>query len=549
MRALSRTQAIIEFSPDGTILTANANFCSAMGYELAEIEGHHHRMFVDPAYAATPDYADFWKRLAAGEPANRTFKRIAKGGREIWIEASYNPLIGPDGKPYRVVKVATDVTAKQLESRDARAKLEPVSRAMAVIEFDLDGTIITANENFLSAMGYRLEEIVGKHHRMFMPAGEAETPEYAEFWARLRRGEFTSDEYLRIAKGGREVWIQASYNAVFDDEGRPYRVVKYATDVTARKSSINTLGQHLSMLAAGNLSCAVDTAFPGDLDALRHAFNDTVGHMTRIMKQLRETSSELREATGEILSGTNDLAQRTTRQAASIEETSATIEELSHAVAENARRTETANANSLSVSEGTTEAGEVMAKANQAMQDISQSSAKISNIVGLIEDITFQTNLLALNASVEAARAGEAGKGFAVVAEEVRRLAQSAAGASLEIKGLIEKSVNAVAVGSRLVSDAAARLDSVVGRVQDNTGVMADIARANAEQAKAIAEVAAAVHQMDEMTQHNAALVEESNAAIEQTEAQAHELDRMVDFFVFDAPPAARSRPRPAVAA
>ncbi|MBU1304015.1 MAG: PAS domain S-box protein [Alphaproteobacteria bacterium] len=567
MKAFSLTHAIIEFDPTGKILTANPNFCKALGYDLAEIAGQHHRMFVDPVYATSPEYQAFWTALAAGTSSTMTFKRIAKGGREIWIEASYNPLIGPDGKVYRVIKIATDVTTKQLESRDARAKLEPVSRAMAVIEFDLTGNILTANENFCKTLGYSLDEIVGQHHRMFMPPGQAALTSYAEFWHKLARGEFASDEYLRIGKGGREVWIQACYNAVFDDEGRPYRVVKYATDITGRKSSINALGEHLHMLAAGNLACTLTEPFPGDMDLLREAFNDTVARITEIIKRLRLTSSELRSATGEILSGTNDLAERTTRQAASIEETSATIEALTQVVAENAKRTETANANSISVSDGTSEAGAVMAQANQAMEGISLSSARISNIVGLIEDITFQTNLLALNASVEAARAGDAGKGFAVVAEEVRRLAQSAAGASSEIKALIEKSVDAVAVGSRLVSDAAVKLNTVVDRVHDNTGLMAEIARANSEQAKAIADVSMAVHQMDEMTQHNAALVEQSNAAIEQTEGQAHELDKLVDVFVFDdratqqagrtataprlhtvpkAPPARPAPPRPA---
>ncbi|MGV8855499.1 MAG: methyl-accepting chemotaxis protein [Devosia sp.] len=549
MTAFSLSHAIIEFDLQGKILAANPGFLSALGYQLAEVQGKHHRMFVDPTYAASAEYAAFWHKLAKGETVSATFKRVGKGGKEVWIEASYNPLLGRDGKAYRVIKIATDVTEKQLESRDARAKLEPVSRAMAVIEFDLDGTVLTANKNFCTTMGYSLSEIVGQHHRMFVPPELAKSAEYAEFWAKLRRGEFASDEYLRIGKGGKEVWIQASYNAVFDDDGKTYRVVKYATDITARKSAINALGAQMQLLAAGNLICAIETPFPGDLDSIRMAFNDTVHKFNGIIRKLRTTSAELRSATGEILAGTNDLADRTTRNAAAIEETSAAVTQLSQIVAENATRTETANTNAISVATVSEEAGTVMTQATHAMEDISSSSAKISNIIGMIDDIAFQTNLLALNASVEAARAGDAGKGFAVVAVEVRRLAQSAAGASADVKALVEQSVAGVAVGSRLVSSAATKLNAVSARVQENTGLMGEIARANAAQARSIAEVATAIHQMDEMTQHNAALVEQTNAAIEQTEGQATELDQLVDVFVLETAsgrPADRSSAAPA---
>lgn len=532
MAALSKSQAFIEFEPDGTIITANENFLAVMGYEGSEVEGRHHSMFLEQEYASSPEYKEFWTNLTAGEFQRARFKRLGKGGKEVWIEASYNPLIGSDGKVYRIIKVASDVTERHQESADARGQISAISRSQAVIEFKLDGTILTANENFCSALGYRLEEIRGQHHRVFVTPEEASGPEYQEFWRKLSSGEFWSGEYKRIGKGGREVWIQASYNPIFDASGRPYKVVKYATDITARKAAVNELSHVLELLAQGNLNCSIDGEFPGELEQVRLAFNETVDRFGNIVQELRETASALRAATGEILAGTNDLAERTTRQAAAIEETSAAVEQLSQAVTANAQRAESARTNAKSVSDGAIEAGDVMGEANLAMEDVTAQAAKISNIIGMIDDIAFQTNLLALNASVEAARAGEAGKGFAVVAVEVRRLAQAAADASKDVKGLIERSSEAVAKGSKLVSSATDRLGSMVSQVRENAELMDEIARANGEQANAIAEVSSAVRQMDEMTQHNAALVEETNAAIEQTDGQASRVDSLIDVFV-----------------
>ncbi len=291
-------------------------------------------------------------------------------------------------------------------------------------------------------------------------------------------------------------------------------------------------GTVLSALAETDLTRRVEGQFQGAFGRLKHDVNAVADRLTDIVGQLRETSGSVKTATGEILMGANDLAERTTRQAAAIEETSAAMEQLAGTVVENARRADDANTRSRRVAENAEETGAVMTDANQAMQRIADSSSRISNIIGLIDDIAFQTNLLALNASVEAARAGEAGKGFAVVAIEVRRLAQSAAEASAEVKALIDQSASQVSAGSRLVADATTRIEAMITGVRDNVALIEAIATASRDQSSAITEVSAAVRQMDEMTQHNAALVEETNAAIEQTEAQANELDRIVDIFV-----------------
>ncbi|RYE44596.1 MAG: methyl-accepting chemotaxis protein [Hyphomicrobiales bacterium] len=297
---------------------------------------------------------------------------------------------------------------------------------------------------------------------------------------------------------------------------------------------LNEAGDVLEALAEADLTRRMDGAYEGEFARLKHNTNTVAEKLTDIVTQLKKTSFDLKTATGEILSGANDLSERTTKQAATIEETSAAMEQLATTVLANAQRAAGASENAGQVTTTAEAGGAVMLSANAAMGRITESSAKISNIIGLIDDIAFQTNLLALNASVEAARAGDAGKGFAVVAVEVRRLAQSAASASAEVKALIEQSASQVQGGSKLVAEAAAKLEQMLVAVRGNRELLEGIARDSREQASAIEEVNTAVRQMDEMTQHNAALVEQTNAAIEQTEAQASELDRIVAVFTVD---------------
>ncbi len=235
VNAIKKSQAVIEFKMDGTIITANENFLNAMGYSLFEVQGKHHSMFAEPAYAASAEYRAFWEKLGRGEFEAGEFKRLGKGGREVWIQASYNPIFDEEGRPFKVVKYAVDVTDQKKQSADFEGQIEAIGKSQAVIEFNMDGTIITANDNFLQTMGYALHEIQGQHHRMFADPILAASPEYAAFWEALNRGEFASGEYKRLGKGAKEVWINASYNPIMDLNGNPFKVVKYASDITAQK--------------------------------------------------------------------------------------------------------------------------------------------------------------------------------------------------------------------------------------------------------------------------------------------------------------------------
>ena len=235
LSAISKSQAVIEFNMDGTIIHANENFCATVGYSLDEIKGQHHRMFAEPELAASQEYQDFWRNLNLGNFDSGEYKRLGKNGKEIWIQASYNPIMDMNGKPFKVVKYATDITAQKLSSADASGQLKAISKSQAVIEFNMDGTILTANENFCTTLGYTLAEIQGQHHRMFAEAAYAASPEYLAFWQNLNAGQFDAGEYKRLGKGGKEVWIQASYNPIMDMNGKPFKVVKYASDITAQK--------------------------------------------------------------------------------------------------------------------------------------------------------------------------------------------------------------------------------------------------------------------------------------------------------------------------
>ncbi len=471
LEALGRSQAVIEFEPDGKIITANANFLAVMGYGLDEIVGKHHSIFVDPADVKTDAYQTFWRDLRDGRYQSAEFKRLGKGGREVWIQATYNPVLDRSGKVVRVVKFATDVTARKLEGAEVRGQIAAIHRAQAVISFNPDGTVIDANDNFLSAMGYGRDEVVGKHHAMFMPANERDTPAYKAFWDELRAGKFKSDEFRRVGKNGKDIYIQATYNPIFDMAGRLIKVTKLATDIT------EAVGRRKARQAA-------QADITRDLD-------EVAGMVAR--------SNVAAESA-------NDIAGTT---ASNVQAVAAGAEELAASVAEISRQVGVA----LTVSEEAVQQAET---ATKVVSGLATAAQKIDQVVELINNIAGQTNLLALNATIEAARAGEMGKGFAVVASEVKQLAAQTSKATDEIAAEIAgvQSITTEAVSTIAgISSTITRINGVSSSIataveqqaavtQDMSGNMQTAARGVDSIAHSLSEISGSVRTINTATEN-----------------------------------------------
>jgi len=436
---------------------------------------------------------------------------------------------------------------------ELRSMVAAIDRSQAVIQFDLDGTVREANANFLSVLGYELDDIVGRHHRMFVDPAEVDGPAYADFWRRLNAGEFITDKFVRYGRNGRRVVIEASYNPVFDATGRAYKVVKFAVDVTAveeererrlqaerQAAAIQTAvvqgtARGLSAMAAGDLAYRIQEDFPGDYAALRDNFNAAMAALDEAVGVIGINAVAMQSGAHEISSAADDLSRRTERQAASLEQTAAALDQITATV----RRTaENAQAADSVVGQGRSQAevgATVVRRAVAAMGEIEHSSGQINQIIGVIDEIAFQTNLLALNAGVEAARAGEAGRGFAVVASEVRALAQRSAEAAKEIKTLISSSAGQVKQGVDLVRQSGEVLTGIADRIAEVTTLMAEVRASTQEQSVGLAEVNTAVNEMDQVTQQNAAMVEQSTAASLNLTREAAELAALVGRFTVSA--------------
>jgi methyl-accepting chemotaxis protein len=538
--AFSKSMAMIEFRMDGTIISANDKFLQTIGYTLAEIQGKHHSMFVQADERNSPAYREFWARLNRGEYQATAFKRIGKGGKEIWIQASYNPIMDSKGKPVRVVKCATDITAETISNMERAGQIAAIGRSQAVIQFRLDGTIVTANQNFLDAMGYSLAEIQGKHHSMFVETRERESTAYKDFWGRLNRGEYQAGEFKRIAKGGKEVWILATYNPIVDEKGKAFGVIKFATEVTSQKlKAADTSGQieaiHKSqaviefkmdgtILSANPNFLAVTGYSLGEIQGRHHSMfmlpeerdsaayrnfwaqlnqgNYQAGEYKRIGKGGKEiwiqaSYNPILDLNGrpcKVVKYATDVTEKTLIRmraerarnlidavAAGSEQMSASIQEISVTM-EKSRETAS---RAVTQSSSASEQAERLDLAAHAME----------GIVELIGSITGQINLLALNATIESARAGEAGRGFAVVAGEVKSLAGQAKHATDKITAEIatlndisSQVIGALAGIREAISHVNEFVATTAAAVEEQSVVTADM---SSNMQKAAAELAA----------------------------------------------------------
>lgn len=424
------------------------------------------------------------------------------------------------------------------QNQDYIGQIKAIEKSQAVIQFNMDGTIITANQLFLDAVGYSLDEIQGQKHSMFVEPDEARSPQYREFWAKLNRGEFDHGEYKRIGKHGKEIWLQATYNPIFDVNGKPYKVVKFANDITKQVNSNQSLELifadidfMMKSLAAGDLTRQITHDYDGVYGECKDNINAVVDQLSEMVAKIRDAADFIDSSSQEIASGNNNLSQRAEQQAASLEETAASMEELTSTVKANADNAKQANEVTNAARQLAEKGGEVVNSAVAAMQEINESSNKIAEIIGVIDEIAFQTNLLALNASVEAARAGEHGRGFSVVATEVRNLAQRSANAAKQSKELIQNSVQKVRTGTAYVNETGDALNDIVESVKKVGNIVSQIAAASAEQSAGIEQVNQAVAQMDDITQQNAALAEEASAASIAMSEQTSTMARLLDFF------------------
>jgi methyl-accepting chemotaxis protein len=407
--AIERSQLVIEFDTSGVILAANANFLTAMGYEAEEVIGRHHRIFCEPDYVAHAAYEAFWAKLARGTYDSGVYKRLGKNGREVWIQASYNPVLDQSGRTIKVVKFATDITQAKARTAETEGKIKAINRSQGVIEFDLRGTILEVNTNFLSLMGYHRDELIGRHHSMFCQGDYIRSVEYRDFWEQLATGQFKGGRFLRIAKHGREVWIQATYNPIFDAEGKPYRVVKFAIDIT-----------------------------------------EQVALETSLRSQTKQLQIVISHINANIIG----------------------IADTSHKADELARQTEAEARGGV----------QALTRSIEALASVEQSASEIAAIVGVIREIAGQTNLLAFNAAIEAARAGEHGLGFSVVADEVRKLAERSSMATRDISKLIDESARHAGRSADTSRRAAEAFEHILAGMGDTTAFISAITDAASKQ-------------------------------------------------------------------
>ncbi len=573
---MNTTSIVSEANLKGEIITANDKYVEISKYSREEMLGKPHNITRHPDMPKEV-FRSMWQTIAQGKLFRGVIKNRAKDGTPYYVDAVIKPIMGADGKPRKYLGVRYEITEYEMARHNMKGILDAIDKSYMTVEFDLKGNIQNANGIFLNTIGYQADEITGRHHRMLLDPTSSTTNEYQAFWEKLGRGEYEVGQYKWIAKGGREVWLQASFNPVMDEVGRPFKVIGLATDITQQRQalaevetlikgaavgqlskriksemftgglrdltdSVNRLvdavteplheaKEVLSALAANDLTRGMTGAYHGEFEEMKNALNLALGNLTTTVISVRAVVKNVLSESEGITNGQEDLSRRTSQQAAALEETSASMEEMTATVKQNADNAKRADQLAIAARETADKGGLVTKRAVEAMGEINKSSKRIADITTVIDEIAFQTNLLALNAAVEAARAGEHGRGFAVVATEVRNLAQRSAMAAKEITGLIHESIQSVTDGTALVNESGKTLEEVVNSVKRVTDIIAEISAASQEQAIGIDQVNKAISSMDQATQQNVGLVDQTTAAAQGMKGQANDLLRKVEIF------------------
>ncbi|VAX37817.1 Methyl-accepting chemotaxis sensor/transducer protein [hydrothermal vent metagenome] len=555
INSFSRTQAMIEFTPDGTIITANDNFCQALGYRLSEIEGKHHSMFVEPEYKMSPEYREFWAALGRGEVQAREFRRIRSDGSEIWIQASYNPVSDESGKPYKIVKLATDITESkscQLELEQEAIKVSEMMRQLPlnVMLVDKDLVLTYMNEtsertlrSIESQLSVKVDDLIGTcidvfhknpaHQRQLLGDPQRHLPYKAEI--KIGNEDVSLQADGVFAKDGTFLGCMATWTVITEqkklEQGNIDAQERERKQAEELQEKVNQLLEIAEKAGQGDLT--VTAPFSGD-DAIGQLANGMENMIESIRSALTEVNGgagQIDQGAQQISSASQSLSGAASEQAANLEEISASLEEMSSMTKQNADNCQQAAALSEESQVSADRGSNEMASMNEAMAEITKSSGEISKIIKVIDEIAFQTNLLALNAAVEAARAGEAGKGFAVVAEEVRNLAQRSAEAAKNTSAMIEESSKRAENGAAIASRVGEALSEIVASTQKVNSLLAEVASASQEQADGVTQINKGVSELDTVTQQNAANSEELAATAEETAAQVGTLREVVGRF------------------